>query len=875
MTKWLFTFLLCTFSWVVWATHNRSGEITYRHLSGNTYEFTVTTCTKLSSAANRDRIEINYGDGFSDTIFRTQYFNYPSTDTKQNLFTGQHTFTGPGIYTISVTDPNRNDNVLNINNSVNQIFCIQTELIISPFLGTPNNSLIFGDCPCPEKACTNTPWIYALGCYDPDGDSLGYEIIGCKGTNCANMPIPGVFQFPQNVAGGTFEIDPIFGVITWNSPGLIGEFNFAIQVTEYRGGVKIGHVIRDMQLTVEGGCNNNPPQIIALADTCIHADSLLNFNIQANDISAGSGDIPVLNWSYYGYGFQLNTNPASFTILTNNDNPIDGIFSWQPGCELIQDEPYLFTFQAEDQGPFVSLKDVKTLKVKIKGNEVQNLQINALSNKTNLSWSPFSCPSITGYRIYRNIDSLVTDTVCCDQKPIEIGYEFIGQTTHRDSVTFADYGPLIIGNRYCYTVTAVYKSGSESCMALPQCLKLPFDIPVMLQASIDSTSSNFGTDTLRWGPPLELDTNLYTGPYWYKVYRGAQYTFPDELIFQSAPTPFLTGNNLFLKDQNLNTTDSAYNYTVELMSDQLSLGMATPSQTIFLRAIPNDNRIGLFWEAPVPWSNFKYEIYKSDYANNSSFVKIAEVDTTVFIDDSLVNGITHCYRVRSVGRYSHPLLTDTLYNWSEYVCSEAFDYSPPCPVSEIRVTGDCENLSTSVQWVNPDPSCADDVVSLHVYYAPHPDSIFTEIQSILSNTDTSFTVKRTNSIAGCYYVTAKDSIQYNNESEPSEVVCIDNCSPIYHLPNVFTPNGDGANQLYTPVLPYKFIDHIEFRVFNRWGEEVFYTEDPMISWNGFDAKENLPLTEGVYFYTCKVYALRLKGLESFDLSGFIHLIYNK
>lgn len=875
MKLWLYTFLLCLIGHGSWATHNRSGEITYSHIAGNTYSFTVTTCTKLSSAANRDKIEIDFGDGFTDTLLLSQFFDYPSTDTKQNIFTGQHTFTGPGIYTISVTDPNRNDNVLNITNSVNQIFCIQTELIISPFLGTPNNSLVFGDCPCPEKACTQSPWIYPLGCYDPDGDSLHYEIIGCKGVNCADMPIPSVFQFPQAVAGGAFEVDPVFGILTWDSPGLIGEFNFAIKVSEYRNGVKIGHVIRDMQLTVEGSCNNNPPQISNIQDTCIHADSLLTIPLKATDTSAGPGDTPSLHWSHYGLGFQLSNNPASFNILSNNTNPIEAIFSWKPGCELIQKEPYLFTFQAEDTGPFVPLKDVKTLKVRITGNEIQNLQLSAFSNQVNLNWDPFDCPSIVGYRVYRNIDSLLTDTVCCDQSPEEVGYQLIGTTTSKDSVSFIDEGNLSIGNRYCYTVTAIYPRGAESCMAIPVCMELPFDVPVMTQASVDSTSVNFGTDTIRWSPPLELDTNLYTGPYWYQIYRGSQFAYPDILIGQTNPSNFLLGNDHFFADNGLATTDSAYTYRVELMSDQLKIGSATPAQTIHLKAIPNDNEIGLYWEVPVPWTNFTYEIYKSTEASNSSFVKIAEVDTNYFVDDSLVNGLTYCYRIRSIGRYTHPLLPDTLYNWSQYLCTEAFDFTPPCPVSQVQVSGDCESLGTAVTWINPDPSCADDVVSLHIYYAPHPDSSFVEIKAIASNSDTSFSIQKSNSIAGCYYVTAKDSVQYNNESEPSNVVCIDNCDPVYHLPNVFTPNNDNANQLYTPIFPFKFVDHVEFSVHNRWGEEVYYTEDPNLNWNGFDQKENLPLTEGVYFYTCKVYAIRLNGLESFNLSGFIHLIYNK
>ena len=42
----------------VWGSHNRGGEITYIHLGGLTYEFTITTCTDLGSATGADRPEL-------------------------------------------------------------------------------------------------------------------------------------------------------------------------------------------------------------------------------------------------------------------------------------------------------------------------------------------------------------------------------------------------------------------------------------------------------------------------------------------------------------------------------------------------------------------------------------------------------------------------------------------------------------------------------------------------------------------------------------------------------------------------------------------------------------------------------------------------
>ncbi len=69
--------------------------------------------------------------------------------------------------------------------------------------------------------------------------------------------------------------------------------------------------------------------------------------------------------------------------------------------------------------------------------------------------------------------------------------------------------------------------------------------------------------------------------------------------------------------------------------------------------------------------------------------------------------------------------------------------------------------------------------------------------------------------AGCYYVTAVD--RSGNEC-PSNTVCKDNC-PYYELPNVFTPNGDGSNDLFTPFPCPRFVQSVSFVVHNRWGRK--------------------------------------------------------
>ncbi len=61
-------------------------------------------------------------------------------------------------------------------------------------------------------------------------------------------------------------------------------------------------------------------------------------------------------------------------------------------------------------------------------------------------------------------------------------------------------------------------------------------------------------------------------------------------------------------------------------------------------------------------------------------------------------------------------------------------------------------------------------------------------------TDTFYVDKSVASYAYCYKISAVD--RSLNESELSDAVCNDNC-PYYELPNVFTPNGDNCNDLFS------------------------------------------------------------------------------
>ena len=107
------------------ATHNRAGEITVEQIDALTIKAMITTYTKASSIqADRDSLTLCWGDGNCELLVRINgpigNSGIPSgerlpNDTKVNIYMAFHVYPGIGTYKLSMTDPNRNGQILNVN----------------------------------------------------------------------------------------------------------------------------------------------------------------------------------------------------------------------------------------------------------------------------------------------------------------------------------------------------------------------------------------------------------------------------------------------------------------------------------------------------------------------------------------------------------------------------------------------------------------------------------------------------------------------------------------------------------------------------------------------------------------------------------------
>jgi len=95
---------------------------------------------------------------------------------------------------------------------------------------------------------------------------------------------------------------------------------------------------------------------------------------------------------------------------------------------------------------------------------------------------------------------------------------------------------------------------------------------------------------------------------------------------------------------------------------------------------------------------------------------------------------------------------------------------------------------------------------------------------------------------GTYWVKAYNACFSSSDSIN---IIVDDCRTCVHLPDAFTPNGDGLNDVFQPIIGCTFTTYI-LKVFNRWGQEVFESSNPNDGWDGrFNGK---PSDMGTYVW---------------------------
>lgn len=892
---------------VINATHNRAGEIRIEQTGPLTIRATVVTYTRASSVdADRDSLTINWGDGTTSTVSRNNGFGggeILGNDIKYNTYTGDHTYSGRGTFTISMTDPNRIAGILNVDppHSVEIPFHLQTvfTLLNTQFEGY-NNSVILLQPPI-DVACVGQRFIHIPSAYDPDGDSIAYELtipMMAPGTIVPNYSLPNQIR-PG--ADNVISFNEITGEFIWDSPQVAGEYNIAFYIKEYRDGKLITKTMRDMQILVEK-CDNRPPEFQLPEEICVFAGEVIEIPITVTD-----PDIPNQLVKLMASGGPMERGATLDVDDQYHSQPLHATFRWATSCNDISRQYYSLVVKAEDNGIYSGaggreprgLSTLKILRIKVIGPPPGNEDIEIVQNAVKLSWdSPYSC-EITenqyfkGFTIWRSEGSrhLTIDT--CNFIAESMGYEPIAfniRDKEGSRYTYTDQATNP-GNTYCYRITAEFSlmtpSGNpynivESLPTGELCIVLNRDLPALQNVSIINTDDNDGEVYLRWlkPDPETLDTILNRGPYAFSVQRSpgvATDNFVDVPGSLTAFNDFISLIDTTFVDKGINTVEQGYTYRIALYTegkDDIPYGYSAPATSVFAEVHSTDRTNILFWKEVVPWYNFEYKIYK----RNDSSGEYELIDSTrerTYTDTNLLNDHEYCYYVETKGSYGVPALQDTLFNLSQIRCGTPIDTIPPCP-PEFVINNVCnsesgfsyEDLFNEIAWEFTS-SCqrAPDIAYIRIYFKVDSTGSHNLIAEVPVD-DMKFRHAPGKGLDGCYSISAVDFS--GNESKLRDFICVKNC-PFYSLPNTFTPNGDGYNDVFKP-RKSRFIERINFKVYNRWGNHVFSTTEPEINWDGRNFSGEL-VSPGTYYYICDVYQFGIPDQPLSSLKGYIEIIY--
>lgn len=895
-----------------YATHYRAGEIRVEQIgdcNDLTIKATIITYTKESSAdADRQELTICWGDGTCAVAPRVngplQRGESLGNDIKVNKYCLTHTYPGRSTYTITMTDPNRIGGIENVNFpfSINTAFHLRTTYtFLNPqFQGCNSTPELLQ--PPIDIACVGQPFQHNPNAFDPDGDSISYVLT--VPFEDVETPV-GRYSFPNEIVPGVnnqLSMNPVTGDLLWDAPQMAGDYVIAMYIIEWRNGIPIDTTLRDLQVTVEE-CENLPPELeVPIEEICVIAGDVIEFDVSATAPLIESNQLVQLQ--AFGGPLVQEISPATFERNNRNyeEQPVTKRFRWETTCEHISGQFYSVVFKAADNflEDTVGLATLKTLRIKVMGPPPEDVRAEVDRQEVFITWEkPYVCEAAAneyfrGFSVWRREGSNPFEIDTCTGGLEGRGYErltfdHLGMNAAGDRYEYVDSG-LERGKTYCYRILAEFARLSPSgqfpfnrVASLPSeevCIQLGRDVPLITNVSVLDTDLGLGRMAVAWSKPSaeDLDTLQNIGPYRYELLRAVGIGGTDfESVVSFTSESFAAANDTMYIDENLNTVQVAYTYKVAFYVEENELiGETQPASSVFLSSAPTDKACVLSWQEAVPWINFEYVVFQLE---NGTLNVLDTVNAPTYRHEGLINGETYEYVVQSIGSYGVADILDPLINDSQIISCVPVDNVPPCAPT-LQVNNICDEISLPIFieeldnlliWTNPNNNCPNQepISEYRIYYAPTEGEALNFIGTTTSELDTFFIDQPGTSIAGCYAVSALDEI--GNESELSNVVCVDNC-PNYELPNTFTPNGDNANDIFRPY-PYRFIESIDLQVFNRWGQVVFETSDADINWDGTNLSGEA-LADGVYYYTCSIFEQRVVGIVQREepLSGWIQLV---
>lgn len=851
MKKLFFLILLLGTATPLLADHLKGGWISYEYLgptpdgSSSQYRITVNQYLSCTSAARQidDDIYLGIFDGttgqllqqrtvlHSDLVIADKRYFSPCISSAPSVCYRIDKYTtvlelanNTGGYILAVQRCCRIKGIVNVLNSDN-VGVTYTNSIPGVVNGLPfrdNNSPVYAQKDT-AVVCYNSPFSFDFSATDIDGDSLSYAftdgiIGGSTGNNGARPNPPS--NPPYNAVpytggyngispmGANVTIDPLTGIISGRAPSQTGDYVVAVIVYEYRGGILIGQTRKEIHVTV------------------------------ANCSVSGA----VLNPEYFSC--------SSFTTNFYNESTSTNITA------------YMWDFGITNINTDISTEPTPTFTYPDTGVYIVKLTVEAGAGCIDSAQ--------TRVRVYPGFTPDFSVSGSCFQN----NYVFRDATWTRYGTVNSwrwDFGDLPVSSDTSHLQNPVYKypgpadvevqlivTSSKGCIDTVSQKLTVLDKPIINLSFRDTLICSIDTLQLQ-----ATGTGIYS---WTPNYRIINANTATPLVFPTDTTTYVVS----LNDKGCINTDSIKvnvldHITVQLPADTI----ICQTDSITLR--PVSHGLQYSWTPATGLSNSTIKYPKTAPLTNTTYQVEARLgkcnatgSTTIIVvpypqvtgagDTTICFGNTARLQATTTAAYyqwtpaNSMLYSNTLSPiagpsvTTMYFVTVRDTLGCPKPVKDSvlvtvlpRVKAFAGN-DTAVVVGQP----------LQLKATGGTDYLWTPANSLSNN-------KITDPIA--VYSAELDSITYTVRvfspegcyADDNITVKIFSTAPEIFVPSAFTPNADGRNDILKPILAgMKQLDF--FRIYNRWGEQLFYTREEGKGWDG-RAGNGTDQPSGTYVYT--------------------------
>ncbi len=824
----------------------------YRDCDGITAPLSMTLNYESASLGLFGSITLN---NTSDTICTPICVGYLTTcHTPPGTYPGIEEWIYEGLlqlpaeaddWVLSTTECCRNNAITNIQNPGGDNIYVEALLNNTPAVGC-NNSPQFATRPI-SFICENQYYCYSNGATDPDGDNLVFTLIDpMTGPPPATVlynigPPPLSGQQPFTPVGSTTFNNANGNICT--TPGGQQVTVVAVKVEEYRNGILIGSVIRDIQVNVQPCTGNNIPELsgydgnpinLVNTDTAFCPGEPITLNIVGSDPNLG--DLLTMNLinPIPGTNFSVNGNGTA--------NPI-GTFTWNTTQNDTSSAPYCFTLQLSDDACPLFSQFTASYCIEITPNiaALQNMPDMCITdapiqlNSGVPSGGTYSGngvnngvfdPSIAGtgthtitYDYSNNLGcaGTATNTITVEQDPdpgtgiswtgcdnaaqIDLFSQLSGSPDLNGTWTDANgnvinniyYPSSLISQTITYTVTGI------------SCPNETAQIPITIN---QMPTAYAGPDTLICGD----FTTLYPLT---SIGDGAWSTNDNNLIIEDPNNPYSSVNTPDYGIYNLTWTENNNNcinsddVTIEFIEPPFNL-QVTPPLTYLC---PNESQV-LFVEGDFQTYQWYFNNNPIVGANSQIYNASIEGDYYVEVSNSICIATSPIATINIISSLDASILT--------FIDSIICPVDPPIQLEVVTPGG---------KWYGQG-------VNQNGLFTPSSVSV------------------------GQHWLTYV--LDYNCLEQDSIMIEL-GCEVTLFVPNTFTPNNDEHNELFN-IYGENIID-FELYIYSRWGELIFYSNDISNTWNGKMNDEYCQT--GSYTYYIKIFG---KDSQVLRRTGHINIL---